>query len=111
MIRNAIIATPVIIILIIHSLCAAEPGMPQAPASFSWLPHGYGATMRLDDPARVQINNLHGFRLSPAYVGCSSGPVWGWDVTTVTICRPPVYPLDPGVYQLPLGLTYSARGR
>lgn len=109
--RTAIISACIITILVVCDSCGADPVMPSAPASLSWLPHGYGATMRIDDPARVHLGALHGFRLSPAYVGCWSEPVWGWDVNSSIVCRPPVYPVDPGKYQLPLGFVYSNRGR
>ena len=101
------IVFPALLMIIIASCgsCWAEPTMPDAPAALSWLPHGYGATMQLNNPIDLGIKRLHGFRLSPAYLGSWSEPVWGWDVNS-TYYAPNAPSVDPGLYQLPLGLIY-----
>jgi len=78
---------------------------PEAPASWSWLPHGHGATMVSDHPFTGPPTQLHGFRVSPAYVGCVRLQVWGWDVNSRYVA-PSSQGFDPGKLQLPLGLTY-----
>ena len=111
MLRHIHIPVLVITLLVSHSFCQADPIMPNAWASFSWIPHGYGATMRIDNPTCAQIQDLYGFRICPHYVGSWSEPVWGWDVHCGPYFGPPVSYQDPGKYQLPIGLIYPNSDR
>lgn len=89
--------------------CCGEPFMPHAPAGLSWLPHGYGGDMDLINSGISTQKGAHGFRISPAYIGCWSQPLWGWDVTGYY--RGPNAPCpDPGMVQLPIGLIYPDNG-
>jgi hypothetical protein len=83
----------------------AEPLMPQAPATHSWLPHGYGGNMRVVNTVCSREKGLHGFRMSPSHIGCWSQPLWGWDVNGY-YKGPQVPSPDPGLCQLPIGLIY-----
>lgn len=78
---------------------------PEAPAAWSWLPHGHGASMLSDHPFSGPPTQLHGFRVSPAYVGCVRFQIWGWDVNSRYVA-PSAPEYDPAKLQLPLGLTY-----
>lgn len=85
--------------------CCAESPVPQAPACFSWIPHGYGGDMYVVNTIRSTSKGFHGFRVSPQYIGCWSHPLWGWDVNGYY--RGPNEPsLDPVMCQLPIGLIY-----
>jgi hypothetical protein len=86
-----------------------EPPMPQAPASFSWLPHGYGGNMYVTNTLRSTFKSFHGFRSSPEHIGCWSQPLWGWDVNGY-YRGPNVPDPDPGAIQLPIGLLYPENG-
>jgi hypothetical protein len=102
------------IIILLFSFCLintlpsqAENPFPQAPATLSWLPHGYGQTMHvLNTPVSWQ-KGLHGFRSSPEHIGSWSHPLWGWDVNGY-YRGPQVPDPDPGAFQLPIGLIYPA---
>jgi len=94
----------------------AEPVMPQAPATVSWIPHGYGAPMHLEATLCTKQKGLLGFRDTPVHVGCWSTPLWGWDVNGYYAGPQALHP-DPADFQLPIGLIYpekspliSARG-
>lgn len=89
------------------ALCHADPVMPEAPAFFSWLPHGYGATMHVSNAPAGRMEGLHGFRTAPQHIGSWSYPLWGWDVNGYY--RGPQVPRpDPVMCQLPIGLIYPA---
>ncbi len=85
--------------------CFAEYPFPEAPATISWLPHGYGQTMHVVNTQVSRMKGLHGFRSSPEHVGSWSQPLWGWDVNGY-YRGPQVAEIDPGQFQLPLGLIY-----
>lgn len=85
--------------------CLAFEAPPQAPASVSWLPHGYGGNMYVDQTTTSWQKGLHGFRVSPDHIGCWSQPLWGWDVNGF-YAGPQVALPDPGWFQLPIGLIY-----
>ncbi len=105
MFRNLLIPVLVAAALVTGSTCGAQQPMPQAPASVSWLPHGYGANMYLINSPASRMKGLHGFRSTPEHVGCWSQPLWGWDVNG--FYRGPQVPeRDPGQFQLPIGLLY-----
>lgn len=87
----------------------ADPVMPQAPASDSWLPHGYGGNMRVLNTGCSWEKGLHGYRMSPSHIGSWSHPLWGWDVNGF-YKGPQVPSPDPGLCQLPIGLIYPANG-
>ncbi len=87
--------------------CLADAVMPQAPAFFSWLPHGYGATMHVNNPPAARVEGLHGFRTAPQHIGSWSYPLWGWDVNGY-YHGPNVPCPDPVMCQLPIGLIYPA---
>jgi hypothetical protein len=90
-------------------VCRADQPMPQAPATISWLPHGYGGNMWVDNTWCANQKGLHGFRTSPSHIGCWSHPLWGWDVNGYY--RGPNVPSpDPAMCQLPIGLIYPANG-
>lgn len=89
--------------------CTADMAAPQAPACYSWLPHGYGQTMWTNSLPRYGMEGLHGFRSTPEHIGSWSYPLWGWDVNGYY--KGPMIPSpDPGVCQLPIGLIYPANG-
>jgi hypothetical protein len=89
--------------------CKADMPAPQAPASYSWLPHGYGQTMWTHSLPRYGSEGLHGFRTTPEHIGSWSYPLWGWDVNGYY--KGPNVPCpDPGICQLPIGLIYPANG-
>ncbi len=91
------------------NICLADPIAPEAPAFFSWLPHGYGATMQVNNPPAARMEGLHGFRTAPEHIGSWSYPLWGWDVNGYF--RGPQVPCpDPVMCQLPIGLIYPANG-
>lgn len=83
---------------------ASQP-FPQAPATHSWLPHGYGLTMYVDNTVFTRQKALHGFRPSPQYIGSWGQPLWGWDVNGY-YRGPQVPTVDPVDCQLPIGLIY-----
>jgi len=83
----------------------AQQSPPEAPAWWSWLPHGYGASILLEQPFWGPPAELHGFRVSPAYAGCIRLQVWGWDVNSFH-APPPVNAAEHPPSQLPLGLSY-----
>jgi hypothetical protein len=95
--------------LIICGICQAQSPMPQAPAKLSWLPHGYGGRMYLDNTMWTRMKGLHGFRDTPVHIGCWSHPLWGWDVNGY-YCGPQVPHPDPAKFQLPIGLIYPENG-
>ena len=82
---------------------------PQAPATASWLPHGYGGNMNVTNTVCTREKGLHGFRSSPEHIGEWSLPLWGWDVNGY-FRGPNVPSPDPGMCQLPIGLIYPANG-
>lgn len=82
---------------------------PQAPATASWLPHGYGGNMTVHNTVCTREKGLHGFRSSPEHIGAWSTPLWGWDVNGFYL-GPNVPSPDPGMCQLPIGLIYPANG-
>jgi hypothetical protein len=85
--------------------CLAFQPPPQAPADLSWLPHGYGGDMDVDQTTGSWQKGLHGFRVSPGHIGCWSHPLWGWDVNGFYL-GPQVVSPDPAWFQLPIGLIY-----
>ncbi|MEW6140644.1 MAG: hypothetical protein AB1733_20670 [Thermodesulfobacteriota bacterium] len=87
------------------TLSHGDPIMPQAPATLSWIPHGYGAPMLLDSTLYTKQKGLLGFRDTPVHVGCWSTPMWGWD-TNGYYLGPQVSHPDPADFQLPIGLIY-----
>jgi hypothetical protein len=89
--------------------CHADPIVPEAPAFFSWLPHGYGATMHVNNAPAGRMEGLHGFRTAPQHIGSWSYPLWGWDVNGY-FRGPQVPQPDPVMCQLPIGLIYPANG-
>ena len=91
------------------NLSYADPVMPEAPAFVSWLPHGYGATMHVNNAPGARMEGLHGFRGVPQYIGSWSYPLWGWDVNGY-FRGPQVPQPDPVMCQLPIGLIYPANG-
>lgn len=93
----------------IYSTCLAGPVMPQAPATLSWIPHGYGGRMYLDNTVWTRMKGLGGFRSAPMHTGSWSQPLWGWDVNGY-YCGPQVPHPDPGRFQLPIGLIYPENG-
>ncbi|HMK36614.1 MAG TPA: hypothetical protein VK463_16190 [Desulfomonilaceae bacterium] len=106
------------IMLVIMVLCSAifliaprpglaDPFAPNAPASMSWLPHGYGNTMHVVNTPISNFKGLHGFRPAPEYIGSWSHPLWGWDVNGF-YQGPQVPEPDPGKCQLPVGLIYPS---
>jgi len=101
---------PAIAILsFIICLAACNPGLggapPQAPATISWLPHGYGGKMHVHNTIRYHKKGLGGFRSAPEHTGCWSQPLWGWAGSGFYVGqnRPQV---DPAMCQLPIGLIY-----
>lgn len=99
------LAATVLAVFALAAPCLAFQPPPQAPAAVSWLPHGYGGTMYVDQTTTAWQKGLHGFRVSPAHIGCWSQPLWGWDVNG--FYRGPQVPLpDPAWFQLPIGLIY-----
>jgi hypothetical protein len=106
--RLLVIMAALAIILVAGS-AQADPIFPQAPASVSWLPHGYGGNMRVQNTICSRKKGLHGFRLSPSHIGCWSQPMWGWDVNGY-YQGPQVPSPDPGLCQLPIGLIYPENG-
>lgn len=105
MFRNLLIPVLVAAAICAGSICWAQQVMPQAPATVSWLPHGYGANMYLINSPASREKGLHGFRSTPEHVGCWSQPLWGWDVNGF-YQGPQVPERDPGKFQLPIGLLY-----
>lgn len=103
--RKMLIPVLVAAALFTWSICEAQYVMPQAPATVSWLPHGYGANMHLINSPASRMKGLHGFRTTPEHIGCWSQPLWGWDVNG--FYRGPQVPeVDPCRFQLPIGLLY-----
>ncbi len=96
-------------ILIISGICQADPLMPQAPATVSWIPHGYGGRMYLDNTPWTTMKGLFGFRSTPEHIGAWSQPLWGWDKNGY-YHGPQVLDMDPGQFQLPIGLIYPENG-
>jgi hypothetical protein len=94
-----------VLILTLPVTCFSEPYAPQAPAHFSWLPHGYGNTMHVVNSLCDTFKGYHGFRPAPEYIGCWSQPLWGWDVNGFYL-GPQVPAPDPGECQLAVGLIY-----
>jgi len=90
-------------------VCRADPLMPQAPATVSWIPHGYGERMYLDNTPSTRMKGIHGFRSAPEHIGAWSHPLWGWDVNGYYL-GPQVLDMDPGCFQLPIGLIYPENG-
>jgi len=98
-------------------LCMVGPGSapaesyppPQAPATLSWLPHGYGGNMHIPNSWCYRKKGVHGFRSTPEHRGAYSMPIWGWDVNGF-YKGPNVPSPDPGMCQLPIGLIYPANG-
>jgi hypothetical protein len=93
----------------LSAVCHAEPVMPQAPATLSWIPHGYGGNMHLEDTLCTSRKGLHGFRDTPVHIGSWSAPLWGWDVNGY-YCGPQEPQPDPADFQLPIGLIYPENG-
>lgn len=85
----------------------SDPYASEAPASMSWLPHGYGNTMWVVNTPVSNSKGLYGFRPAPDYIGCWSHPLWGWDVNGFYV-GPQVPEPDPGLCQLPIGLIYPS---
>jgi hypothetical protein len=83
---------------------AAEPP-PHAPASQSWLPHGYGSPMYAVNSGISRKKGYWGFRDAPRHIGAYSIPLWGWDVNGY-YKGPQRLEVDPCDYQLPIGLIY-----
>ena len=101
------IATLIVFAAITDNASAGEP-MPNAPASISWLPHGYGGNMWVHNTLWKRKKGLHGFRTAPGHIGCWSHPLWGWDVNGYY--RGPNVPCpDPADHQLPIGLIYPEK--
>jgi len=92
-------------ILTVSGICQAGPLMPQAPANLSWIPHGYGERMYLDNTIWTRMKGIYGFRSTPGHIGAWSQPLWGWDLNGY-YCGPQVLHMDPGKLQLPIGLIY-----
>ncbi len=86
---------------------AAEPP-PHAPASVSWIPHGYGGCMWVHNTVCSRKKGLWGFRTAPRHIGCWSQPLWGWDVNGY-YCGPNEPCIDPADQQLPIGLIYPEK--
>lgn len=105
------LAIPALMIMVFAAcgICHAEPEMPQAPATISWLPHGYGSPMHLDSTTCTSPKGLWGFRTTPGHIGCWSQPLWGWDVNGY-FQGPQESGVDPGMFQLPIGLVYPEHG-
>jgi len=82
---------------------------PQAPATVSWIPHGYGVNMPTDNTIRTREKNIYGFRSVPCHAAAWAEPMWGWDVNG--FYRGPQQPeIDPVMCQLPIGLIYPEQG-
>ncbi len=109
LIAPAIIAAAVVICCGFADMSRAEPGAPQAPASFSWLPHGYGGDMWIHNTKITRKKGAHGFRNAPSHTGSWSQPLWGWDVNGY-YHGPQVPEVDPAMCQLPIGLLYPENG-
>lgn len=109
MARRLLFATFAVMIALVmnvpadYSLAGQPP--PNAPATVSWLPHGYGGKMWVQNTPRHNQKGYLGFRTAPEHVGCWSQPLWGWDVNGY-FKGPNVAKRDPGKYQLPIGLIY-----
>jgi hypothetical protein len=97
------LAVAITVIGAVQSPAGSPP--PQAPADISWLPHGYGYNMNVDNTLTTLQKGLHGFRKSPEYIGCWSHPLWGWDVNGFYY-GPNAPQIDPVDHQLPIGLVY-----
>ncbi len=91
-------------------MCGAENPFPEAPASVSWIPHGYGQTMQVINTPCSWGKGLHGFRSSPEHIGCWSQALWGWDVNGY-YRGPQVAEPDPVDFQLPIGLVYPEQNQ
>jgi len=95
-------------------LLAAGPGLagsppPQAPATVSWIPHGYGGNMPTENTFHTREKTIYGFRSAPCHAAAWSEPMWGWDVNG--FYRGPQQPeIDPVTCQLPIGLIYPEQG-
>ncbi|AFM26372.1 hypothetical protein [Desulfomonile tiedjei] len=99
--------TACILILIVSAAPISLAGQmfPQAPASVSWLPHGYGQTMYVDNTVFTRQKAIHGFRSSPYHTGSWAQPLWGWDINGY-YRGPQAVQVDPVECQLPIGLIY-----
>lgn len=95
-------------------LCAVGSGLagsppPQAPATVSWIPHGYGGNMPAMNTFHNREKTIYGFRDAPYHAAAWSEPMWGWDVNG--FYRGPQIPeIDPVDCQLPIGLIYPEQG-
>jgi hypothetical protein len=99
------------LLLVPYALCGpspAQPVMPEAPATLSWIPHGYGGSMHLDATRCTKQKGLLGFRDTAVHVGCWSTPMWGWDVNGYYLGPQVMHP-DPADFQLPIGLIYPEK--
>ncbi len=105
MLTSAALTIAILLCLLAGGFSYSQPPMPQAPASFSWLPHGYGGNMWVDDTLCHWKKGLHGFRTAPEHIGCWSHPLWGWDVNGF-YKGPNIPSPDPAMCQLPIGLIY-----
>lgn len=90
--------------------CEAKKLEPEAPASLSWFPHGYGGDMDLDNSIMRRRKAIHGLRIAPSHTGAIGQPLWGWD-TNGFYRGPQEYEPDPVDCQLPIGLIYPANGK
>lgn len=108
---SRILVIPAIMLLAaaLCGVCQAEPAMPQAPATLSWIPHGYGANMHIDSTPCTRRKGIHGFRDTPVHIGSWSAPLWGWD-SNGYYRGPQVTHPDPADFQLPIGLIYPENG-
>ncbi len=106
---RALLLAGLLVCLCFGGVSWADMIAPQAPACYSWLPHGYGQTMHTFSLPRYGMEGLHGFRSTPEHIGSWSYPLWGWDVNGY-YKGPQVPSPDPGMCQLPIGLIYPANG-
>ncbi len=102
-------AASVIVALLVSlpagNLLADDMPPPQAPANLSWLPHGYGNSMLIDNTIFTRKKVYHGFRNAPSHIGCYGMPLWGWDDNGFYL-GPNRPDIDPVMCQLPIGLIY-----
>jgi hypothetical protein len=104
----------IIALLVITSLVPVPPALagsphPEAPASMSWIPHGYGGNMWVDNTFHTREKGYYGFRTVPMHTGAWSQPLYGWDVNGFYL-GPQVPDIDPVTCQLPIGLIYPENG-
>ncbi len=90
--------------------CEAKKLEPEAPASLSWFPHGYGGDMDLDNSLMRRRKAIHGLRIAPSHTGAIGQPLWGWD-NNGFYRGPQEYEPDPVDCQLPIGLIYPGNGK